>query len=187
MLRSKLVISAIAVVLAIAAPQAALACIPSLLTREEKQARTLTYQADYWNNASSVYLAQVTEITTAFAPGTEPLNTSRMPVLSSTSRAMIQGRFTLTPILTLKGPTSDAPLALSFAKAMIEPPVCNAPLWRTHDDGPGLGGRYLVYSGFSTPQAGGDVQTVFAIDVQDPTTLAAWDAAALQPVQQISD
>ena len=187
MLRSRLLISTIAVGLAIVTPQAALACIPSLLTPEERRAQTLAYQVSSWNNASSVYLAQVAAITMTVKPGTESLYTSRMPVVFSSFRTMLEVQLTLTPMLSLKGPTSSEPISLSFSKAMIEEPVCNAPLWRDHEDHPTLGKRYLVYSGFSTSQIGSDARTVFELDVQDPTTLAAWDAAALQPVQQISD
>jgi hypothetical protein len=183
MWRLKLVVGTIAVGLAITIPQAALACTPSLLTTEERQARTLAYQADYWNNASSVYVAQVTEIATALAADDEPLDLSRGGTVPPSLRAVTQVRLTLTPILALKGPTSSAPVSLSFSRAMMEPSVCNAPFWRNHEYGPGLGQRYLVYSGFSTPQVGGDVQTVLAIDVQDPAALAAWDAAAPQSVQ----
>lgn len=54
MLRSKRLISTIAVGLAIATPQAALACIPSLLTPEERRVQAVAYQVSSWNNASSV-------------------------------------------------------------------------------------------------------------------------------------
>lgn len=183
MRRLKLLVGTIAIGLAITTSQAALACTPSLLTAEERQARTLAHQADYWNNASSVYLAQVTEIATALAAENESLNLSRGGIVPLGLQTVTQVRLTLTPILALKGPTSGAPVSLSFSSSMMERPVCNAPFWRNHEDGPGLGQRYLVYSGFSTPQVGGDIQTVLAIDVQDPAALAAWDAAAPQPVQ----
>ena len=183
MLRSKRLISTIAVGLAIATPQAALACIPSLLTPEERRAQALAYQVSSWNNASSVYLAQVTGITMTVKPGTESLYTSRMPVVFSSSRTMLEVQLTLTPMLSLKGPSSSEPISLSFSKAMVEERVCNAPLWRDHEDHPALGKRYLVYSRFSASQVGSDTRTVYELDVQDPTTLAAWDAAAPQPVQ----
>ena len=183
MLRSKRLISTIAVGLAIATPQAALACIPSLLTPEERRAQALAYQVSSWNNASSVYLAQVTGITMTVKPGTESLYTSRMPVVFSGSQTMLEVQLTLTAMLSLKGPSSSEPISLSFSKAMVEEPVCNAPLWRDHEDHPALGKRYLVYSRFSASQVGSDAQTVYELDVQDPTTLAAWDAAVPQPAQ----
>lgn len=155
-----------------------MACTPSMLTAEQMQAQAAAYQAGYWNDARNVHVAVVTGVSRTWAQDGAALNASRdesgLPLPTDATRVVV----TLTPVLTLKGEASVEPMALSFNQQVIPMPACNAPLWRTHEDGGDIGGRYLVYSGFDTPRVGGDVQTVLSADLKDAATLDAWDAAA---------
>lgn len=170
------VVLALAAVCA-SAPGLALACMPSMLTAEQRQEQTSAYQAGYWAGAGNVYVAVVSGLSSTWVPDGTPVDPSREgygpPMPTDVTRIGV----TLTPILTLKGVSRSEPIELSFNRQIIPMPPCNAPLWRTHENGPDIGYRYLVYSGFDTPQIGGDVQTVLSVDLKDAATQAAWDAA----------
>ena len=160
------------------APGLARACVPSLLTAEQRQEQAVTYQAGYWSGAGTVQVAVVTGVSRTWTPEDGGLNPSRAGAAPPMLRDVVRMELTLTPILTLKGEGGAEPITLSFNRPIVTMPVCNAPLWRTHEDEPDIGSRYLVYSKFATAQVGGDVQTVLSADLKDATTQAAWDAAA---------
>lgn len=161
-----------------AVPGLALACVPSLLTAEQRQVQAVTYQAGYWSGAGAVQVAVVTGVSRTWTPEDGRLNPSRAGAAPPMPSDVVQMELTLTPILTLKGEAGAEPITLSFNRRIVPMPVCNAPLWRTHEDEPDIGSRYLVYSNFVTAQVGGDVQTVLSVDLKDAATQAAWDAAA---------
>lgn len=158
-------------------PGLALACTPSLLTPEQREEQAQAYQAGYWSGAGAVQVAVVTGVSRTWRPDGERLNPSRTGNTPPMPTEVMTIGLTLTPILTLKGEAGAEPITLSFNRQIVPMPICNAPLWRTHEDEPDIGSRYLVYSNFATAQVGGDVQTVLSVDLKDAATLAAWDAA----------
>lgn len=149
----------------------AMACLPSTDTPEQLTERIRPYHAGYWNNASQVYLADVTEMAWTWQPGEES------PDLSRSGMSLVDRRSTrvrLRPLLTLKGPEATEATDLSFGRSSFDGVQCLGPLWRDHTMSPGLGARYIVYVGTNPSE----VVTVLAEDVRDRATLSAWDAAA---------
>lgn len=147
------------------------ACLPSIDTPEQLTERIRPYHAGYWNNASQVYLADVTEIAFTWRPSEES------PDLSRSGMSLVERgstRVRLRPLLTLKGPEATEATDLSFDPLIRDGLHCAPPLWRDHTISPGLGARYIVYVGTNPSE----VTTVLAEDVQDRATLSAWDAAA---------
>jgi hypothetical protein len=153
----------------------AMACLPSIDTPEQLTERIRPYHAGYWNNASQVYLADVTEIAWTWQPSEESPDLSRSG-MSLVDRGST--RLRLRPLLTLKGPEATEATDVSFGRSSLDGMQCGGPMWRDHTISPGLGVRYIVYVGINPATPPGEVVTVLAEDVRDQTTLSAWDAAA---------
>lgn len=151
------------------------ACLPSTDTPEQRTERIRPYHAGYWNNASQVYVADVTEIAWTWHPS------EASPDLSRNGMSLVDrrsARIRLRPLLTLKGPEATETIDVSFWPSRLDDMQCGGPMWRNHTISPGLGVRYIVYVGINPATPPGEVLTVLAEDVRDRTTLSAWDAAA---------
>ena len=164
--------------LLLVAPVDALACIPSSMTTEQRLADVRHQHAKYWNSADSVVLARVTGLDTRLLSNDYPSSASRDPLpIASISQATIY--LTLTPILVLKGQGEGrvVQLAVSGSELMDRRFASCDVRWRDHKDDPHLGDRYIIYSGPFWRSDYGGVATILASDVQDPSTLAAWESA----------
>jgi len=167
------ILAGLGAVIVVAAASSAQACLPTNDTAEERAAFALSQQRGLWAQADRVYVAELTSLAVSRDLAGEPDLAREGAVLLSPS-ASEQVEVGLAPILALKGEMPAGATDLAFERAVSGPGPCNPRLWRSHEQSPSIGQRYVVFEGGGLDQ----LYTVLAPDLRLPEAMEVWDEAA---------
>lgn len=167
------ILAGLGAVIVVTTAFSAQACLPTNGTAEERAAFALSQQRGLWEQAGRVYVAELTSLAVSRDLAGEPDLARETTVLLSLA-ASEQVEVGLAPILALKGEMPAGATDLAFARAVSGPGPCNPRLWRSHEQSPSIGQRYVVFEGGGLDQP----YTVLAPDLTLPEAILIWDEAA---------
>lgn len=161
---SKRAVCAAALGLALAAPGVAAACIPPLpMTVEQREASDRAIQETLWRGADQVFTARVVSVELEASSREFSPNGVQMPPRPGEEKI----RVVLRPLLTIKGEAAT-PDTFEFRNIFVG--CAPQGLQRAH-----VGEVYVVYA--ANPATNTAATAVPFIEIRDPVTRAAWEAA----------